>query len=198
MVVADGYIANKYVELLAADLLTSLAPWSKDQAGTKVNCFAADFPIARGLATARVLLLDTVRMTVTGKGTVDLGAERLNLLLDPKPKEPSLLSLATPVNVTGPLTAPVATPDPAGLAEGAAGAVAGNILLPGAGLLLPLVSAGSDDQHPCLKLVRQAAPEREAKPASASAPAKSQSSGGGIGGFLNRLGDKIDRTLGVK
>jgi len=185
-VVVDGYIARGYIDLLAADLLATLAPGGGGIAGAKVNCFVADLPVAGGLAKTRVLLLDTERMTVVGDGTIDLSSERLNLQLKPKPKDASLLSLATPVNVGGTLADPTVRPDAVGLATGAAGALVGNLLLPGAGLLLPLLSPGSDDKHPCLRAV-------SAETGKAAAGKDS----GGIGGFLKGLGDKIDKTLGV-
>lgn len=185
-VVVDGYIAKGYVDLLAADLLSSLVPGERDIEGSKVNCFIADFPVAKGLAATRVLLLDTERMTVTGEGAIDLASERIKLQLKPKPKDPSLLSLATPVNVGGTLADPTVAPDTVGLATGAAGAVIGNLVLPGAGLLLPLLSPGSDDKHPCLRAIGGKAP-----------PSSADKNSGGIGGFLKGLGDKIDKTLGT-
>lgn len=199
MLVTDGYVANRYLELLAADLTGSLAPWSKDAPGAEINCFVTDVRFAQGLGKSRVLMLDTPRMTVAGEGTADLASERLKLRLDPKPKDASLLSLATPVNVTGTFANPVVRPDAVGLATGAAGAVAGNVLLPGVGLLLPLVSAGSDDKHPCLQAVKAAGPAAVPTPTTEqNAAPTEQKSSGGIGGFLKDLGSKIDKTLGVK
>ncbi|MDP6708137.1 MAG: AsmA family protein [Alphaproteobacteria bacterium] len=191
MVVADGYIANQYVDLIAADLLASLAPWSKDAKGAKLHCIVADLPIRSGLARAKVLLLDTERMTVTGEGTVSLKSEKLDLKLKPKPKDPSLFSLATPVLVGGTIAEPTAVPDPVALATGAAAAVAGNVLLPGAGLLAPLLSAGSDDAHPCLRAVSA---KGKAKPVRKAKGGKKE---GAVGGFLKSLGKTIDKTLGV-
>lgn len=198
LVVTEGYIANSHVELIAADLLSSLTPGSEDAKGTKVNCAVVDFPISAGLARAKVLLLDTERMTVTGEGTVSLKTEKIDLKLKPKPKDASLVSLATPVLVGGTLAEPTAVPDPVALASGVAAAVAGNVLLPGAGLLLPLLDSGSDETHPCLRAVSSKTAATPA-PAKTSAPApKTEEKEGGVGGFLKGLGKSIDKALGVE
>ena len=197
LVVTEGVIANKYADFLAADLLRAVAAGAQDRAETKVNCAVADFPIERGLATAKVLLIDTERITVTGEGTVNLATETLDLKLKPKPKDASLLSLATPVNVSGTLASPIATPDPTTLGTGVAAAVVGNILLPGIGLLAPLLSAGADEKHPCLKVAAGAGSKEKPgdRPASGAAAAKKKKEGG-VGGFLKGIGRKIEETLG--
>jgi uncharacterized protein involved in outer membrane biogenesis len=180
----DGRISGYALDLAAADILRLLAPWTERGGETKVSCLLFASTIRRGRAKVDALAVDADRVLVTGEGTIDLGRERLDLKLTPRPKEPSLLSLATPIDVRGPLRDPSVTPDEAGLARGVAGALLGNLALPGAGFLLPFLSAGAGD-HPCAQTLA-------ARPSEAKPPGET-----GVGGFFRGLGRTIDRTLGV-
>jgi AsmA protein len=54
------------------------------QGPVMVRCFAGRIDATNGLASVRALTLDSSRMYLTGTGTFDLGAERLNLILRPQ------------------------------------------------------------------------------------------------------------------
>ncbi|WP_262312336.1 AsmA family protein [Acidiphilium sp. AL] len=54
------------------------------QGPVSVRCFAARLDAKNGLASLRAFTLDSSRMYLTGTGTLDLGAERLNLVLRPQ------------------------------------------------------------------------------------------------------------------
>ena len=69
-----------------------------------LRCAALDARAEAGVARLD-LLLDTAYSTVVGGGTVDLGAERVDLTLTPQSKEVDL-DLAVPVTIRGPLMAP--------------------------------------------------------------------------------------------
>lgn len=78
----------------------------KGQAGyTVVNCAVADFGIARGVATARALYLDTGNKGIIGGGTANLGTERLNLTVDPRRKK-DIGKPVLPVRITGSFVKP--------------------------------------------------------------------------------------------
>lgn len=149
--------------------------------------------VRQGRAQTDALVVDADRVLVTGEGTIDLGRERLDLKLTPRPKDPSLFSLATPVNVRGPLADPGISPDEVGLVRGAAGALLGNLVLPGAGVLLPFLSAGAGD-HPCAAVLDSGAKSAAGGKAAAPKPAKQE---GGVGGFFRDVGRSIDRALGA-
>ena len=186
-VVANGYFAAEYLNQMVSDLANTLATGNTDEKGSKINCIVADFPIKDGLATAKVLFIDTDRKVITGQGTINLADERLNLRLNPSPKKATLIRLATPVNIGGTLAKPTAVPNKLATLPGA---------LPGIGLLAPLLPTGSGANHPCLKAVSTT----KAAPSSAAEAAETESGGesksGGVGGFFKDLGRKIDRVLG--
>ena len=198
LTMGKGRINNGYVDLIAADVLKQVAPWSQKEGGVSMNCLVSRFDIAKGLATSRGMLLDTVNETIQGEGTIDLGSERLALTLKPRPKEASLISLATPINVGGTLAHPTFAPDSMAVAKGVAGAVIGTAINP-LGVLIPFVSGGSSDKNPCLAALQgEKAPTGSSAPAAAGQaqkppPAKE----GGIGGFLRSIGKEIDKQLGT-
>jgi len=74
------------------------------------------------VALGRVLLVDTSRAAVVGRkgGRVDLGQERIDLLLDPYTKGISVASaVAVPIRIRGPLASVEVLPDPAETLKGA-------------------------------------------------------------------------------
>ncbi len=102
-----GRISDRRVDLWAADLLpTMLSPrWQRENV-TEMNCAVARIKLSRGLAQVEDFLLDTQRITVAGSGHVTLETEALDLLLAPRPKRASLVSLANPVRISGTLAEP--------------------------------------------------------------------------------------------
>lgn len=72
-----------------------------------VLCGFAGFAIDQGIAENKAMLLITDNAVMSGKGKIDLGTERLNLSLSPRPRDLSLLNLATDIDVKGTLEAPL-------------------------------------------------------------------------------------------
>ncbi|MEQ9641809.1 MAG: AsmA family protein [Alphaproteobacteria bacterium] len=189
LVAADGTIESELINLIAADLATEIFSQATDsRASTPMQCLLANFSIHRGLADAKALFLSTDKIIVTGEGRVNLGAERYDLSLLPAPKEPSLFSLAQRVNVTGPLSDPSVTPDAGSLAWSAVQALVGNALLPGAGLLLPMLSIGNGDEHPCAREVRSMPKERDVVDKATDAASGAVKA---VGGAAESVGDAV-------
>jgi AsmA family protein len=113
-----GNIDNAYAKIFLADLFTLLS-FGNSGNSSNVKCMVARFDIARGLATARQLAMETKGATIVGTGTINLGAERLDLRLVPYATSANLTALAIPMVVSGSLQDPRVTPD----ATGAAGTV---------------------------------------------------------------------------
>jgi uncharacterized protein involved in outer membrane biogenesis len=155
--VGEGEIESKYVDLLGADVVRVMSPLQGSGAQTKLNCVVGRYDIRDGVVTPKVMLADTGRMTVVGEGTVNLGTEQLALMMTPRPKDAAMLSLAVPIRVGGTLAAPSFSPDTGAALKGAAGAVAGTLLLGPAGVVLPFVSGGQrGGQDPCAQALAAA------------------------------------------
>ena len=151
MTIGQGTLPVRHFDLIASDLVASIMPWA-DRSGdrTDLHCIVAGLRLRDGAAVVERLLIDTDKITVTGAGEVNLAAERFDLRLDPRPKDPSLISLATRMRVAGSLTDYSAAPDPMGLARGAAAGIALSIAeLNPLALMLPFVSMGTGVENPC-------------------------------------------------
>jgi uncharacterized protein involved in outer membrane biogenesis len=191
-VMGKAELATPLFDLIGADLAQSIMPWAAQDRSTHINCAVVRFDAKRGTATSDAMLLDTTKVTVQGAGTVDLANERIALVLTPQPKERSLISLATPIDVDGTLAAPSVTPDRMALAKDAAGAVIGNVIIP-FGFLVPLISGGTGDENPCLAALNQARASGAARPGAAAQPRQGES---GIGGALQGIGKGIRNLFG--
>jgi len=88
-------------DLWAVNVLVALIPVVDPGKASKVNCAIGRFELNDGRLKDRIILLDTGRMRVTGKGSVDFSAETLNLRMRPQAKTAQFLSLATPIQVSG-------------------------------------------------------------------------------------------------
>ncbi|MGD8541145.1 MAG: AsmA family protein [Desulfobacteraceae bacterium] len=107
LIAGEGRITGRGLDLWAADLVpTMLSPrWQRENV-TEMNCTVAHVELKSGLAELEDFILDTRRITVAGSGVLKLETEGLDLLLAPRPKRPSLVSLAKPVAIRGTLATP--------------------------------------------------------------------------------------------
>lgn len=143
LVIGEGTINSRAFAIVSDDLVKVLIPSGESGDTAKLVCAISRFDFVGGVGTASALGLETNSLVTAGSGTVDLGRERIDLLFKPKPKKASLASLAFPVRLSGPLTAPTAGLDRAGVVTGVATAVGGAALTGGVGALLPLMSSGT-------------------------------------------------------
>jgi uncharacterized protein involved in outer membrane biogenesis len=91
---------------------------------SEIECFAARIDASHGIGTLRTLLLSSSLLTLNGDGTLNLGAESLDLHIRPQARVAGT-GLVVPLRVTGSFRAPSAVPDPAAAVAANAGTVAG-------------------------------------------------------------------------
>lgn len=111
LVIGKGRAKLRAVDTLVGGLSTltgQLLEHGSDDAG--LNCVIADFALAQGVASTRVLLIDSAVSTVRGDGEIDLGRRVVDLTFTPRPKKPTL-TVAVPVHVRGALSSPDFVPD---------------------------------------------------------------------------------------
>ena len=152
-----GRLATRMLELWAADLVTTmLSPRWQREAVTDVNCIVTHIELKDGLAEIEDILLDTRRITVAGSGTLDLETEAIDVLVAPRPKRASLVSLANPVRIQGTLSAPEVsvTRLPRGSRVAGAGLLAG--LINPAFLIFAFSDTGTGETNPCDAAVERA------------------------------------------
>ena len=140
---------DRFLDLLAVDLSRRVIPfWGTHRRAGNIKCAVVDFDIRQGIATAEAFAVETEVAVLTGTGMIDLPNERLDFSLLPTPKDPSVLSLATELRVSGSLTDPVVRPDTLALAKKGAKLLSTLAIGP-VGLLTPFVTLGARDKHPC-------------------------------------------------
>jgi hypothetical protein len=189
LVGTDGRVGSRRLDLWGADLLTTmLSPSWRSADVTELNCLVLRATIGDGVVTSDEVLVDTRRVTFGAAGTLDLENEALDLVIAPRPKRASLVSLANPARVTGTLLQPEVsvTALPVGRTATAGGGMMVGLLHPAFPLLM-LADTGSGEINPCLETVDAArAPKAEVRGSEAlpetpvqKAPARSISLFGG-------------------
>jgi uncharacterized protein involved in outer membrane biogenesis len=147
-VMGPGYL-TKYLDLLSMDLSTKVIPfWGRQKKADEINCAVVQFDIKNGVAVSKAFVFDSQIGILSAKGDTNLGTEQVNFLLNPRPKDFSLVNLSTKMRVTGTLLNPKVRPDMVSLATKGAKALSTLALGP-IGLLAPFVHLGAHKKHPC-------------------------------------------------
>lgn len=89
------------IDLWAVNLVAAVLPRIDSEEKSKINCLIALMTVRDGIMTEDTLLADTSRMTVHGKGEIDLRKRWVELNLRPEPKRPEFFNAATPIEVEG-------------------------------------------------------------------------------------------------
>lgn len=147
-VMGRGYL-NKYLDLLSIDLSKKVIHfWGRHKKADQIKCAVLQFDIKKGVATSRAFVFNTQVGLLTGEGEIDLGTERVDFLLVPKPKDAGLLELSTKLRVSGTFLNAKVRPDKLALIEKGARALSALAVGP-IGLLAPFVRLGAHKKHPC-------------------------------------------------
>ncbi len=118
-----GILTRDLVQTVRREFLGFLRG-RKSSRSITVNCMIAHLVIRNGVAEPQPLLLDTENSTIIGQGSVDFGAERIDLRLIPRTHRSGLLSVTPTVRVVGPLWNPAVKTEKMSLATSAARALA--------------------------------------------------------------------------
>jgi len=106
-VIPSGKMRAAFAELAGINVLNGLGLLlSDDKSETGVRCAVADFGVDKGIMTARHFVFDTDPVLVTGKGTIALDGESMNLELQGHPKKFRLLRVRAPITITGSIDDP--------------------------------------------------------------------------------------------
>ncbi|KQY62384.1 membrane assembly protein AsmA [Brevundimonas sp. Root1423] len=157
LVVPQGRMRAAFAELLGINVTAGLGKLLSGDTGTsEIRCAVADFTVSGGTATARTFVIDTTPVLAKGTGTIDLGAETMNLRIDGETKSPRLIRLWSPITIRGPLTAPKIGVDGGAIAgQVGLGTVLGALINPLVALL-PFVDPGLAEDANCGALISSA------------------------------------------
>ena len=121
----------------------------------RINCGGVHFNVKDGQGASSLFVVDTSQTQIVGAGRFDLDHERFELEVAPKPKEPSLLSLRTPVRVHGSFSDPQIAVEKTPLLLRIGGALALGAVAPLAALI-PLIETGPGEDTNCRQVLAAA------------------------------------------
>ncbi|KFA14673.1 membrane protein [Xanthomonas vasicola pv. musacearum NCPPB 4394] len=130
-----GHVGNLIIELAGLDIAESLKYLITKDRQIPVRCIFGDFGVQDGLMQSRALAFDSTDTIIVGEGNISLKNETLDLLLRPRPKDRSILSLRSPLRIGGTFKDPSFRPDFKALGMRGAIAVALGSIAPPAALL---------------------------------------------------------------
>jgi uncharacterized protein involved in outer membrane biogenesis len=103
---SQGMLRASLAELIGLDLRALGLMLTNNKEDAPVRCGVVHFQARAGTLTAATLVLDTDPMVITGRGSIQLGTEQLDLQLQGQPKHVRLLRLQAPVSIHGMLKHP--------------------------------------------------------------------------------------------
>lgn len=155
LVVPQGRMRAAFAELMGINVLAGLFKLDDDSTA-EIRCAVADFTVSGGTATARTFVIDTTPVVAQGSGTIDLGAETMNLRIDGETKEARLVRLCAPIDIRGPLTGPKVEVDRGAVAaQAGVGGLLGALVNPFAALAA-FVDSGLAEDANCGALIASA------------------------------------------
>jgi AsmA family protein len=156
MLMGKGQISNLLLEVLGLDGAEIIKFLVRGDTNVPVRCAASAFDVKNGLMTSRALMIDSTDTVIYGDGNVNFANEALDLYFRPYPKDMSILSLRSPLKVTGTLGAPHAGPDKGALAGRAGIALALGAINPLLALAATVETGPGEDAN-CSAILRDAA-----------------------------------------
>ncbi|EGV52722.1 AsmA family protein [endosymbiont of Riftia pachyptila (vent Ph05)] len=192
-------LRNQELPYKLQDLVTTLLSQLQDekQHDTHLNCLVSRWYLKQGVARSLGLLVDTQELTIAGSGKIDFRRDRIDMILDPRPKQLTLISFANPVAVSGPLHDPQINPTKLSVLKAIAGVALG-ISNP-ALLLVAFGDVGVGDENPCLsayqKLERRVGVDEESNELLEGVQAELGSQMDRVGGAIWRVLSPVDEAL---
>jgi len=152
----NGKVSSALIDLVFADIAGWVWTKTKGRKFDDFDCGVADYSIEQGIISTTAFILDTENATITGGGTIDLGAEKVEYVLLPK-KKSLRIHKADPVKIKGPLNDPKVKGVPWKSAGTTVAKIGGIIFAPY--IFIPLTAAdyaagrvkSSDEESPCLE-----------------------------------------------
>lgn len=156
VLMGKGEISNILLEFMGLDGGEVIKFLLRGDNTVQLRCAAAAFDVNKGLMTSRAIVLDTSDTVVTGQGQISLTNETMDIVLKPQPKDMSILSLRSPLKISGTFADMSAGPDKPALAGRAGLALVLGAINP----LLALaatIETGPGEDADCAAVLSQAA-----------------------------------------
>jgi uncharacterized protein involved in outer membrane biogenesis len=171
--IAHGRISNLLDAIAGLNGGKAIALFVGGDKDIAVNCGGIVFDVKDGIGRSQLMVVDTAQTRIEGSGTFSLKDERFDITIAPKPKDPGILSLRTPVHLFGSFRHPQFGLDKGKLLLRAGIATALALINPLAALL-PLIETGPGKDSDCARVLapvqgaeKQATTKGTAKPKAA-------------------------------
>lgn len=106
LVSGAGSFRVGFLDFLGPEVGSVLRPLVVGGREARFDCIALRFDVARGIARSRVLFGEGPHVALLGRGAIDLGRERIDVVVVPKRKVTELAALPVPLRIEGPLASP--------------------------------------------------------------------------------------------
>jgi AsmA protein len=169
-----GRVSELIMQMAAIDLWGITRVKLRGDRQVAIRCVVADFGVKDGIMETNALVFDTEVVNVGGSGRINLKTEELDLTLVPEPKDPSLISLRSPLYIRGTFSKPHVAPDMKRITAKGLGAAAMAIINPLLAVL-PLLNEGEGKDSDCGQLIAELS--SQAKSAAAKPPASASPGG---------------------
>jgi AsmA protein len=154
---SGGQVSELVMQMVAIDLWGMTKVKLRGDRQVAIRCVAGDFGVKDGVMETNALVFDTSEVNVSGSGQIDLKNEKLDLTLEPAPKDPSLVSLRSPLYIRGNFSKPKLAVDMKEIAAKGAGAAVLAIVNPLLAIL-PLLNEGEGKDSDCAQLFAELSP----------------------------------------
>jgi len=100
-IVDKGTISDLIADGLGLDVFRAVGVLIGGDSQVPLNCLVVDFQVDKGVMNARTFIIDTDAALSTGKGTVSLADEKLDLSIHGDPKKATPVALGGPIEIGG-------------------------------------------------------------------------------------------------
>lgn len=153
LAMGKGAISNLALEFVGLDIAESLRFLAGKDRMITLRCAWTSLEVRGGGIDVRAFVFDTTDTLLRAEGSADLRRESLALKIVPQPKDPSPMSVRTPLNIAGTFSKPTVTPDATPLLLRGAAAVALAAIAPPAALLA-FIETGPGEDADCAQATR--------------------------------------------
>ena len=155
LAVDGGQVSRLLEELLKLHISDALRLLGTRNDQVELRCAVGGLEVKDGVIEPKAFVVDTSDSRIQVSGNVNLRDETLGLTVHPTPKDATLFSLRTPIDLKGPLRHPKIHLHPGPIAARIAGAIALGALNP-ALAILPFVDNGPGKDTNCGQLLAEA------------------------------------------
>jgi uncharacterized protein involved in outer membrane biogenesis len=154
VLMTDGQLDGLLIELAGFDWGEAMMALFNEQSNVAIRCAYLNMHANNGVTNIKNAIVDTEDTIFAATGSLDLGEETLDIVLEPHPKDASFLSTQAPVHIEGTFKNPRIFPGPAALASQAALTAALTAVAGPIGAALSFVEPGlTDDSNYCTGLI---------------------------------------------